>query len=92
MDGNERDHGSAVEEVALVVLSHSRLRDKPAHTLESLRIFLRGQAAQVYAELRAGRPVVVRSGPRLKVEPLASSMADQGFGVQVRRVRLAASA
>lgn len=92
MDGNQLDHDIAVEEVALVALSHSRLRDRPAHTLESLRILLRGQAGQVYAELRAGRPVVVRSGPRRQLQPLALSMAAQGFGVQVQRVSPAASA
>ncbi|GAB2670788.1 hypothetical protein [Arenimonas aestuarii] len=90
MDNIHSGHGGAVDDVALVVFSHHRLLDKPARTLESLRIYLRGQAGPVYAELRAGRPVMVRRGPRRQLELLAHSMEGQGFGVQVQRLRPAA--
>ena len=83
MDGDLPDHGQAVAEVVFELVSHYRLRDKPARTLEALRIFLRQQADSVYEELRAGRAVIVRRGSRHEVEPLAQAMQGQGFVVRV---------
>lgn len=83
MDGDLGDHGQAVGEVALELVSHYRLRDKPARTLETLRIFLHRQADEVYAELRAGRAVVVRRGQRHEVESLARGMMAQGFSLRL---------
>lgn len=84
MDGDQSDHGQSVAEVVLELVSHYRLRDKPARTLEALRIFLHQQADSVYDELRAGRGVVVRQGPRREVEQMGQSMQAQGFVVRVR--------
>lgn len=84
MDGDQSDHGQAVAEVVLELVSHYRLRDKPARTLEALRIFLHQQADTVYDELRAGRAVEVRRGARREVELMGQSMQAQGFAVRVR--------
>ncbi len=84
MDGDLGDHGQAVGEAALELVSHYRLQDKPARTLEALRIFLHRQADDVYTELRAGRAVVVRRGPRHEVEALARSMQAQGFVLRLQ--------
>lgn len=91
MDGDQMDYGQSVAEVVLELVSHYRLRDKPARTLEALRIFLDQQADSVYDELRAGRAVVVSTGPRREVEQMGQSMQAQGFVVRVREVRPAAS-
>lgn len=83
MDGDVMGDGDAVAEMALELVSHYRLRDKPVRTLEALRIFLNERADEVYDELRAGRAVVVRRGSRVEVAQMARSMQAQGFNVRM---------
>lgn len=77
------DGESANERASLVLRSHYRLADKPARTLEVLRIFLRDDAHAAFDALRAGREVVVRVGGRAEVQALAVAMQAQGFVVRV---------
>lgn len=71
------------ERASLVLRSHYRLADKPARTLEGLRIFLRDEAHAAFDALRAGHEVVVRVGSRAEVQALAVAMQAQGFVVFV---------
>jgi|GEM_PF-6440324 len=72
------------EAASLVLRSHYRLQDKPARTLEALRIFLRDDAHPAFDALLAGREVVVREGPVDEIERLALAMIGQGFDAVVR--------
>lgn len=92
MDEDLVVEGNASAELAIELVSHYRLRDKPARTLEVLRIFLNEQATDVYADLRAGRPVVIRRGPRVEVAQMARSMQAQGFSLRIRAVEDGAEA
>jgi len=70
-------------EWTLVVQSHYRLADKPARTLEMLRLFLPDEAGAAFAALRAGQAPVVRTGRKAEIERLAVWMEAQGFRVRV---------
>lgn len=74
----------AVDDVVLEIRSHYRLKDKPARTLEVLRVFLPREAQAAYEALRRGEAVVAGSGPRPPLEQLAASMKAQGFEVVLR--------
>lgn len=83
MDGeHDRPHADAGE-FELRLLGHYRLGDKPARTLEALRIFLRDQAEEAYASLRAGQAVCVRRGGRGELEALVLAYRGQGFLVEL---------
>ena len=77
------DMGNEGAAARLLLRSHYRLADKPARTLEALRIFLREEAHMAFEALRQGRDVVVRVGHRAEIEALALAMQAQGFGVEV---------
>ncbi|HEY9147161.1 MAG TPA: hypothetical protein VIN36_10785 [Thiobacillus sp.] len=77
------DDGDAAVVMVLELVSHYRMRDKPARSLEALRIFLNEKADSAYDELRAGRTVVVRRGLRAEVAQMARSMQAQGFSVRM---------
>jgi len=82
-DGDWLGERETSAQLSIELLSHYCLQDKPARTLEVLRIFLNERANEVYDELRAGRAVVVRTGPRVPVAQMARSMQAQGFRLRM---------
>lgn len=83
MDGEIHHAPADAGDFELRLLGHYRLGEKPARTLEALRIFLRDRAEEAYASLRAGHAVCVRSGGRAELEGLALAYQGQGFRVEL---------
>lgn len=92
MDGEHGSPQAHAGEFELRLLGHYRLGEKPARTLETLRIFLRQRADEVYASLRAGQAVCVRRGARAELEGLALAYQGQGFKIELAPVTGAAGA